>query len=273
MDMGKEAKAGDGQLGGQVKKPLLHLVEDDVEMRGYLNDELMDTYRVSTSSDGLTGYQKALTERPDIIVSDIAMPGMDGLLLCTKLKTDPQTCHIPIVLLTGRTSDDQTLAGLACGADDYVSKPFNLLILKAKLSNLVKSRDALRCYMAELIPTTLPNRLVTIPDETFLRKAHEIVEQNLSNAAFEANDFAKAVGMSRAQLYRKLHVLSGQTVKEFIRVIRLKKALDLIVSTEHNISQAAFDVGFNSVAYFTRAFKDYFGDCPTKYMARKLPNP
>ncbi len=251
-------------------KPLLHLIEDDSEMRRYIWSELVDAYRISDSPDGLTGYHKALVERPDVIVSDVAMPGMDGLTMCKKLKDDRRTCHIPVVLLTGRDSDEQTLAGLECGADDYVAKPFNLLILRAKLRNLVRGRDAFRQYVTDQPTFASADRPADWTDQTFLGKAHSIVEENMGNSDFEADDFAKAAGMSRAQLYRKLHALSGQTVKEFVRVIRLRKAVDLITGTEQNISQAAFEVGFSSVAYFTRAFKAHFGLCPTQYVARKL---
>lgn len=263
----KEPAQRDYACNGPGSHPLLQLVEDDPEIRQYMKDELTGAYRVIESADGLSGYQQALTERPDIILSDVTMPGMDGLTLCRKLKTDDRTRHIPVMLLTGLGAESQTLEGLACGADDYVQKPFSLLILKAKIRNLIRSREVLRQWVASQPDALLTADVSPVSNETFLRKAQAIVEQNLSNADFEATDFARAIGMSRAQLYRRLHTVSGQTVKEFVRVIRLKKAVDMIGRAEHNISQAAFEVGFSSVAYFTKAFTAHFGLCPTKYMA------
>src|SRR5437868_5524315 len=137
----------------QVPKPLLQLIEDDLDTRLYMKEELADVYRIIDSPDGLNGFQRAVVELPDIIVSDVTMPVMDGLTLCRKLKSDTRTNHIPVVLLTGRDAEEQTLAGLACGADDYIQKPFNLLILKAKLRNLVTSRDVLRqCFATPVEP-------------------------------------------------------------------------------------------------------------------------
>jgi YesN/AraC family two-component response regulator len=246
-------------------KPLVHVIDDNCDMRMLINEELCNQYRVILSEDGLIGYQKTLTNIPDIIICDIQMPGLNGINLCRLLKEDIRTSHIPVVLITVYDDDEYVLNGLESGADDYLIKPFNFSILKARVDNLLKLRQQLLKLFLNRSVTVRPSK----PDdahEKFLKKACEIIDRNMKNSEFEANDFAREIGMSRAQIYRKIKIITGQSVKEFIRIIRLKKAADLLISTDFNVSEVAYQVGFNSAAYFSSSFSNYFKISPSQYM-------
>ena len=250
---------------GDEQKPILHIIDDCYDMRKLLKGIFIDSYQVIGSIDGLKGFKKATAIIPDIIISDVKMPGINGIKLCRLLKEDQRTNQIPIVLITGDNADECVLNGLNNGADDYVCKPFNYSILKARVNNLIKSRRLIKLSLN--VPEVLhAQSRSNNPDSTFLIKAYEIIELNLNNSEFEANDFAKAIGMSRAQIYRRIKAATGQSVKEFIRATRLQRAAILLVNTNQNISEIAFQVGFSSVAYFSSSFSKYFKMNPSKYM-------
>lgn len=250
---------------GYGQKPILHIIDDCYDMRKLLKSIFIDSYQVIGSIDGLKGFEKATTIIPDVIISDVKMPGINGIELCRLLKEDKRTNRIPIVLITGDNSDEFVLNGLNNGADDYVCKPFNYNILKARVDNLIKSRRLIKLLFndADILPASSRSNN---QDEAFLKKAHEIIEANLSNPEFEADDFARAIAMSRAQIYRRIKAVTGQSVKEFIRATRLQRAAKLLVSTNKNISEIAFHVGFSSVAYFSSSFSKYFKINPSKYI-------
>lgn len=250
---------------GNGQKPILHIIDDCYDMRKLLKSIFIDSYQVISSIDGLKGFEKATTVIPDVIISDVKMPGINGIKLCKLLKENQRTNQIPIVLITGDNADECVLNGLNNGADDYVCKPFNLNILKARVNNLIKSRQLIKLSLNAPEVLHAQSRLNN-PDGPFLIKAYEIIELNLNNPEFEANDFAKAIGMSRAQIYRRVKAATGQSVKEFIRAIRLQRAAKLLVSTSQNISEIAFQVGFSSVAYFSSSFSKYFKMNPSKYI-------
>lgn len=254
-----EVDSGSGQL------PLLLIAEDNEEMRSYISNEFKLQYRIVAVIDGDEAYQKAINEIPDIIISDIMMPGMDGIELCRKLKTDERTSHIPIVLLTAKTSDENTLEGLENGADDYIPKPFNTSILKARVNNLYQLRLLLRRKFIKEPEATVKEISPSAADERFLKKAYEIVEKNLMEPDFDVQLFSSELSMSRAQLYRKIDAVSGQSVHEFIRIVRLKKAAEMLVNSNMAVSEIVEKVGFNSFAYFTKSFKEYFGVTPSQY--------
>ncbi|NJO88165.1 MAG: response regulator [Chloroflexia bacterium] len=205
--------------------PLLLLAEDNKEMNNYIYDEFKEHFRIITTFDGDTAYDHAVEEIPDLIISDIMMPGMDGIELCRKLKTDERTSHIPIVLLTAKDTVEDTIEGLEKGADDYIPKPFNVAILKARVKNLLYSRLVLRNKFMKEPEASVIEISPSIPDERFLKKAYEIVEKYLIDPDFDVRVFSSELGMSRAQLYRKIKGVSGQSVNEFIRIVRLKKQL------------------------------------------------
>jgi len=235
-------------------------------MRFFIKNELRGTYRFSEAHNGTVGVEKAFKEIPDIIICDIMMPGIDGYEVCRILKQDERTSHIPFIMLTAKSSEQHTIEGLESGADDYIPKPFSSAILHARIKNLINSRMLLwKKFIKEPfapIKDISPSKV----DERLFKKAYDLVEINLNNPDFDVLDFSHGLGMSRTQLYRKIHAISGQSVKEFIRVIRLKKAAELLLLREKNISEIAFVVGFNSLSYFTTSFTEYFGMNPTKYI-------
>lgn len=245
--------------------PLMLIIDDNEEMRNYILNEFKLQYRVLVASDGNMAYDQAINEIPDIIISDIMMPVMDGVELCRRLKTDERTSHIPIILLTVKNSDENTVEGLENGADDYIPKPFNISILKARVNNLYQSRLLLRNKFKKEPEATVKEISCSLADERFLKKAYEIVEKHLAKPDFDAQQFSSELGMSRAQLYRKIDAVSGQSVHEFIRIVRLKKAAELLTSSNFPVSEIVEKVGFNSFAYFTKNFKEYFGVTPSKY--------
>ena len=246
--------------------PCILIIEDNADMRLFIKNELRDTYRFSEAHNGTIGIEKAIKEIPDIIICDIMMPGIDGYEVCRLLKQDERTSHIPIIILTAKSSEQHTIEGLESGADDYIAKPFSSTILHARIKNLINSRMLLwKKFIKEPfapIKDISPSKV----DERLFKKAYDLVEINLNNPDFDVLDFSHGLGMSRTQLYRKIHAISGQSVKEFIRVIRLKKAAELLLLREKNISEIAFVVGFNSLSYFTTSFTEYFGMNPTKYI-------
>ncbi|HEY4786586.1 MAG TPA: helix-turn-helix domain-containing protein, partial [Bacteroidales bacterium] len=201
----------------------------------------------------------------DIIISDIIMPGMDGIELCRRIKTDERTSHIPIILLTARDSEENTIEGFENGADDYIPKPFNISILKVRVKNLYQSRSLLRNKFISEPEASVKEISPSKQDERFLKKAYEVVEKYIEDPDFDVHQFSSELGMSRAQLYRKIDAVSGQSVHEFIRIVRLKKAADLLADSNLTVSEIVSKVGFNSFAYFTKSFKDYFGVTPSQY--------
>ena len=198
------------------------------------------------------------------------MPGMDGHEVCRTLKHDERTSHIPIVMLTARSSEQHTIEGLESGADDYIAKPFSSAILGIRIKNLIESRILLRKKFVKEpfapIKEISPSKI----DEKLFDKAYAIVEKNLDNPNFDVIHFAHEIGMSRTQLYRKINAISGQSVKEFIRTIRLKKAAELLLAKDKNITEIAYTVGFNSLSYFTMSFTEYFGVNPSKYIKKHI---
>jgi DNA-binding response OmpR family regulator/signal transduction histidine kinase/ligand-binding sensor domain-containing protein len=245
--------------------PLLLIAEDSNDMRNYILNEFKSQYRIIETADGESAYNMAISEIPDLIISDIMMPGIDGIEFCRKLKTDERTSHIPIVLLTAKDSDENKIEGLENGADDYISKPFNISILKARIKNLYQSRLLLRNKFMKEPEASVKEISPSAIDERFLKKAYEIVEKYISNPDFDVQIFSSELGMSRAQLYRKIDAVSGQSVHEFVRIMRLKKAAELLTDSNIPISEIVEKVGFNSFAYFTKSFKEYFGVTPSQY--------
>ncbi len=247
-------------------KRLVHIIDDDDDMRMMIKYELKDDYSIIDSANGIIGFNKTMDILPDLVISDIQMPGINGLKLCKLLKENLRTRHIPIILITGNVEEGGLLNGLEHGADDYVIKPFNFDILRARVGNLIKIRHQLLNISSNRYYQSPDNRGGTNNNELFLRKAYGVVEQNIDNPAFEANDFARAIGMSRAQIYRKIKIATGLSVKDFVRVTRLKKAEELLTNTDSNISEIAYQVGFSSIAYFSTSFSRYFKISPTKYI-------
>jgi YesN/AraC family two-component response regulator len=247
-------------------KPLLHIIEDNYDMRMLIRNEFKGDYRVIDSEDGLTGLERTITAIPDIIISDIQMPGINGITLCKLLKEDERTALIPVVLITGYHDEKGLLNSLQNGADDYVTKPLSFTLLRARIDNLIKTRQLwLNKFLNETHHAPVKHICASSAD-LLLKKAYAIIDLHIGNPAFEATDFALAIGMSRAQTYRKIKAITGFSVKEFIQITRLKKAAELLANSNYNISEVAYEVGFSSGAYFSSSFSRYFKITPTKYI-------
>ncbi|PTN09094.1 signal transduction histidine kinase [Mangrovibacterium marinum] len=260
-----------GQLAEPVyeasKKSIL-LVEDNDDFRFYLKDNLREKYNIYEAPNGQKGWELCLKHLPDLLVSDVMMPVMTGTELCEKVKGDGRTSHLPIILLTAKAEAEDKLEGLESGADDYISKPFDFRILESRIDNLINSREQLRQTYQSMIGLNPEKIEVSSLDEKFIKKALQVVEENIPNAGFSVEDLSREVGMSRVSLYKKLMSLTKKSPVEFIRIIRLKRAADLLENSQFSVSEVAYQVGFNSPRYFSRYFKDYYNELPSEYIAK-----
>ncbi|HWV29427.1 MAG TPA: two-component regulator propeller domain-containing protein, partial [Dyadobacter sp.] len=247
------------------EKPLILLVEDNDEFREYLKEVFQKKYRVLEAANGRAGFDMTLEHIPDLIVSDVMMPEMDGIELCRSIKTDRRVSHIPVVLLTARAEDEQQLQGYQTGADAYVTKPFRLDILQVRISNLILQREQLQKQFQQHIEIRPSEVAVRSMDEQFVNSAVKVVEQNLANAEYTVEQLSEAMSMSRVYLYKKILSLTGKTPVEFIRIIRMRRAADLLEKSQLTISEIAYQVGFNNPKYFTKLFKEEYQMFPTEY--------
>lgn len=238
------------------------LVEDNPDLNDYLKGILSTTYRVVTTYDGVAALQAAKDEIPDLILSDMMMPRMDGFTLCEKIRADEATCHIPFVLLTARANIENRLAGLELGADDYITKPFVVAELTARIKNILAQRQLLKDKFRQELTIAPKNITVTSADEAFIRKVMEVTEDNLKDPSFSVERLSEEVGISRKHLHRKLVALAGQTPNEFIRIFRLKTAMQLLQQRSGTVKEVAFAVGFNNLSYFAKCFREEFAVSP-----------
>jgi len=249
--------------------PRILLVEDNRDMREYIRGELDPDYEVHEAANGQEGWTLAQETDLHLIISDVMMPEMDGFTLCAKLKQAPATSHIPVILLTARGSEDAQVEGLTLGADDYVTKPFSSAVLQARVRNLLDSRRLLYERFAQQV-TMKPQELkLTTLDTELLEKAMCIVEEHMRDPEFDVDAFAQQMYMSRSTLYRKIRGITGQPVKAFLRIQRLKRAAQLLTEVGYNVSEASLRVGFLDRNYFSRAFKQHFGVSPSEYAEKK----
>lgn len=250
-----------------AKKPTVLIVEDNDDFRFYLKDNLKDIFFIIEASNGRDGWQKALSQHPDIIVSDISMPEMTGIELCKKLKGDKRTSHIPVVLLTALTGEAEQLKGLEIGANDYITKPFNFEILLSKIKNLLILRDTYKRTYKKQMDVQLQETPLQNEDEKLLRSIVEYIELNILNENLSVEELSRQMNMSRGSLYNKVLMLTGKSPVEFIRSIRLKKAVYLLENSQLTISQICYEVGFNTPKYFTKLFKDEYNTLPSAYIS------
>ncbi len=248
-------------------KPLVLIIEDNKVLRNHLKEELGEQFRIKEAVNGVVGLEKIKKYFPDIIISDVMMPKMDGFELCHQLKNDFEISHIPILLLTARNLDEDVAKGYETGADAYLSKPFNINVLKARVNNLLEARKRSRERFAA-VGGIIPASDITINslDEKFLDKATKTVVDNVTNVDFSLDDLLKALNMGRSQFYRKISSLTGQNPSNFIRTIKLKYAAELLISDSYSIKEVAHNCGFNSTAYFTKTFKEVFNVTPSQYI-------
>ena len=249
-------------------RPRILVVEDNKDLRRFLCTFLKKQYAVLQAGDGKDGLEIALREVPDMILSDVMMPVMDGIEMCKAVKGDIRTSHIPVIMLTAKTGEESKLEGLKAGADDYITKPFNHDILEIKIHNLIEAHKRNVSVFKEQIRVEPSKITVSSLDEKLIKKAINYTEANMSNPDFTVEELSRELGMSRVHLYKKLLSLTGKTPIEFIRVIRLKRAAQLLEESQLTISEIAYEVGFNNPKYFRKYFKDEFGVLPSQYGTR-----
>lgn len=248
--------------------PLLLIVDDNEDFRIFMRYSLELQYRVKLAVNGKEAWEMMQEELPDLVISDVMMPQMDGNELCRLIKQDKRTAHIPVILLTARQNTEAKLEGLQTGADDYVTKPFNMTILVLRIRKLIELSRYHRVTQGMIDPA--PSEIViTSLDEKLIEKAIKYVEDNMSRTELSVEELSREVGMSRVHLYKKLLQITGKTPIEFIRVIRLKRAAQLLRESQLHVSEVAFEVGFNNPKYFSRYFKDEFGVLPSVYQEKE----
>ncbi|MCC6460773.1 MAG: response regulator [Saprospiraceae bacterium] len=253
--------------GGTAAKPKVLVVEDNEDLRAYLRDAFSAQYEVLEAANGKAGWSLVLEQMPDLVVSDVVMPGIDGMELCHLIKHDDRTAQIPVILLTARSAEEEKLQGYETGADAYVTKPFRLDLLTVRVQNLIRQKDQREA--ARHFVSVQPQEIaITSLDEQLVARAVGIVEQNISNAEFSVEELSHALAMSRMYLYKKLLAITGKTPIEFIRVIRLKRAAQLLEKSQLTVAEVAYKVGFNNPKYFSRYFRDEYGLLPAAYQKR-----
>lgn len=250
------------------EKETILVVEDNRPLRGFIKDLLKDKYNILEAGDGQEALKKAVRHMPDLIVSDVIMPVMVGTELCAQIKADLKTSHIPVILLTSRTSLVYKFEGLENGADDYINKPFDLTEFQLRVKNLIESTKRLKRKFSDAGPFAPNEMTVSSLDEKLLKKALEIVEENISNDQFDIPTFSDHLGISRTVLFTKIKAWTNFTPNEFIQELRMKRALQLLEQSHLNISQIAYQVGFNSPKYFSKCFQKRFGESPSKYQSK-----
>lgn len=246
--------------------PVVLIVEDNADLTEYLQHILAAEYQVISASDGEAGLNRAVEMIPDIIVSDVMMPVMDGIAMLGQLKNDIRTSHIPVVMLTAKADIASRLTGLEKGADDYLAKPFHEKELRIRLRNLIDMRERMQLHFASLTPDEghLKDKSLLIENE-FISKIRAFMEINIAAEEFDIHLLCQETAMSRAQLYRKFKALTGKSVFEYLRTLRLHKAKELLLSSTLNVTQVCFDVGFNNLSHFSRIFTEEFGRKPSDF--------
>jgi signal transduction histidine kinase/DNA-binding response OmpR family regulator len=247
------------------------LVEDDDDFRFYLKDNLAYLFIILEAANGKEGWQKALSAQPDLVVSDVNMPLMDGLELSRKIKGDERVRHIPVILLTALSSEQDQLRALGMGVNDYISKPFNVEILISRIRNLLEFRGTIEEAFKKRIhiePGDIKVEPVQ-PEEDFIRQAVVALEKNIANSDFSVDEWSREMGLSRTTLYKRVLSATGTTPIGFIRSFRMKRAAQLLEKTQHNVAEVAYMVGFNNPKYFARYFKEVYGKLPSAYQAEK----
>jgi len=244
------------------------VVDDSVDILHYLKSIFQDTYEVLAAKDGAEAIILAKEHIPDIIVSDILMPKMDGYQFTEQIKNDPLTSHIPIILLTAKDKTIDELEAMDLGADSYMTKPFSSKLLLAKVQNLIENRRKLQQRFAQELILTPKEIAVTTADEEFLTRLQDVLEKNLTKTDFSASKFSDVMFMNRMQLHRKLKALTGLSSSEFLKTQRLKMATQLMKTKDLSVSEIGYTIGFNDPSYFTKCFKQEYGMTPKEYTVK-----
>jgi DNA-binding response OmpR family regulator len=245
------------------------VVEDHAEMRQLICEELGGEYHVLEAEDGQQGIELAFAEMPDLVVSDVMMPGIDGFELCRTLKSDQRTSHVPVILLTALSETESRHQGLHDGADAYLAKPFDGQELRLRVRNLIEQRRRLAQRYQNMFPGALPDSMKVQPQsDRFVQHVQRIIDEHLEDPEFRINELCREVGLSRSQLHRKLKAVTGRTTSDFVRTHRLHRAAQLLESGYGNVTEVAYAVGFHSLSYFSRSFRDLFGVQPSDCLRR-----
>ena len=262
------------QVSGEVEddkdKETILVIDDNQDVRDYVKMLLASQYAVIEASNGQEGLQQAMKYVPDAIICDVMMPVMDGMECCRHLKSEMQTSHIPVMMLTAYTMDEQKIKGYECGADSYILKPFSAQLLRARLRNLIDNRHRLQSFFAD--NAVIKKESVSEVDKGFVEKLRNLIETHLGDSDLRVDDLGEKLGLSRVQLYRKAKALTGYSPNELLRIARLKRAASLLASTDKTIAEITYEVGFSAPSYFAKCYKDYFGESPTDFLKRKEGN-
>jgi signal transduction histidine kinase/ligand-binding sensor domain-containing protein/DNA-binding response OmpR family regulator len=251
----------------EKEKHSILLVEDNEDVRAFIKGALSSQYTVYERENGATGLVCALELIPDLIISDVMMPVMDGLELCRKLKTDERTSHIPVVLLTARSAYVHQINGFENGADAYIMKPFNLKILELNVQNLLNARETIKQKFAQIITLEPKNMVINTIEQNFLSKIIQLIEDRIADTDFDVPTLASEIGMSQPVLYKKIRALTDLSVNDFIKSLRIKRAAQLLKQGSGNIAEIAYAVGFNDRKYFSSEFKKHFGKTPSEFIS------
>jgi signal transduction histidine kinase/DNA-binding response OmpR family regulator len=245
------------------------IIEDNVDMRHFIRQQLVDEYRIIEASEGQTGLEKAKNHTPDLIITDLMMPQIDGMTLCKELKLNIHTSHIPIIMLTAKAGIENKIEGLETGADDYLTKPFNTLELQVRVKNLMQQRDKLKELFTKSGFVHPKEVTVNSMDEQFLQRVLDLFEEKYADPDFGTSDMQESLAMSKAQLHRKFKAITSQTPGELLRNFRLKRAAQILKQDGENVTQVAYAVGFNNLSYFAKCFKSLFGVTPSVYAKKE----
>ena len=253
--------------GYDSSKPSVLVIDDNEDIRSYVHTLLHTDYTVIEAADGSEGIRKAMKYVPDLIISDVMMPGIDGIECCRRLKSELQTCHIPVILLTACSLDEQRIQGYDGGADSYISKPFSSQLLMARVRNLIDSHRRLKQFFGD--GQTLAKEDVCDMDKDFVERFKSLIDEKMGDSGLNVEDLGKEMGLSRVQLYRKIKSLTNYSPNELLRIARLKKAASLLASSDMTVAEIGYEVGFSSPSYFTKCYKEQFGESPTDFLKRK----
>lgn len=265
-DLGADNQSSKEQL------PIVLVVEDEHDINRYIKELLSDSYQVDVATNGASGLEKAIKLVPDVIISDIIMPEMNGIEMCQKLKSNIKTSHIPVIMLTAKSTEENQLEGMKAGANDYITKPFNPTILKQAVSNVVDTLKRQKTFNKNLWITEPEKIELPSKEDEFLKKVMAVIQQNLSDSRFEVTNLCAEIGLSRMQMHRKLKAITGQSSVELIRSVRFKKAAQLLETSSMNVSEVMWEVGIESTSHFSRTFKSIYGVSPSIYMKEKRKN-
>ncbi|KHE67804.1 response regulator, partial [Capnocytophaga sp. oral taxon 329] len=250
------------------KKPLILIVEDNPDMRRFIHYILSDDYNIIEAENGEEGFEVAKKYLPDVVVSDVLMPKVDGFDLCQLLKTNVSTNHIPVILLTAYAMDEQKQVGFESGADAYIAKPFNIRLLRTRVRKLIENRKKIRETFSHFLLNEAQQETLGKVEQQFINDFTHYVEKAIANPELNVDEIAEALGLSRSNLYRKIKSLTDYSPNELIRTIRVKYAKQLLNSKAKSISEVAYEVGFSSPSYFAKCFKDFYNESPTEYLER-----